>query len=90
MNIYEQEIITVLSRIANKVEHAQILSQEDLLELRQLVNLRTELLIQLRDQVIISDTVIKDLISELESADLTMEDMDDFIGSLRYKLESTR
>ena len=90
MNIYEQEIVAVVERLAEKSAYGGVLTVEEILELTQLIDIRTSLLFQLRDQVILSQNVIQELSAELENADLAMEDMDDFIGKLRYTLDSAR
>jgi len=88
VNIYEQEINYALEHLATKVTNGVSLAEADILGLAQLVDTRTTLLVQLRDQVIASENAIQSLISDLESADLAIDDMDDFIGTLRHKFES--
>ena len=88
MNIYDQEITDALGHLASKVESNIMPTREDLIALAQVVDVRTNLLVHWRDQLISSEIATKNLISELESADLDMDDMDTFIGTLRQKLES--
>jgi hypothetical protein len=88
--LYEQEIADALGNVATKVGSGQVPSEDDIIMLAQLVDIRTTLLYQLRDQVMASESIIQELISDLETADLTMEDMDDFIGKLRNALEAAR
>ena len=85
MNFHEQEISDVLDNLLTQLKKDSPLIN-DLGRLAQLIDIRTDILRQLHSRLVLSDLAIQGLVSELESAEIDMEDMDDFIGILKRKL----
>ena len=79
MNIFEQEITYALEKIADKTANGDVAAIEDIISVAQLVDARTALLVQLREQIMMAEMTIQKLTSELETAGHDMEDMYDII-----------